>query len=115
MIDHVASLGLKNLVIVSPDAACRARARVCQATGCFARHHRQAAGRGKRAEVMHVIGEVDGRTCLIVDDIVDTAGTLAAPCTLTRKGRKASTAASRTPCCRSGGHRIRASEMMQTW
>jgi ribose-phosphate pyrophosphokinase len=28
------------------------------------------------AEVMHVIGDVDGRTCLILDDIIDTAGTL---------------------------------------
>ena len=28
------------------------------------------------AEVMHVIGDVDGRTCLIIDDLIDTAGTL---------------------------------------
>ena len=28
------------------------------------------------AEVMHVIGDVHGRTCLIIDDIIDTAGTL---------------------------------------
>jgi ribose-phosphate pyrophosphokinase len=28
------------------------------------------------AEVMHVIGDVQGRTCLIIDDIIDTAGTL---------------------------------------
>jgi ribose-phosphate pyrophosphokinase len=28
------------------------------------------------AEVMHVIGDVKGRTCLIIDDIIDTAGTL---------------------------------------
>jgi ribose-phosphate pyrophosphokinase len=28
------------------------------------------------AEVMHVIGDVKGRTCLIIDDLIDTAGTL---------------------------------------
>jgi ribose-phosphate pyrophosphokinase len=28
------------------------------------------------AEVMHVIGEVNGRTCLVIDDLIDTAGTL---------------------------------------
>jgi ribose-phosphate pyrophosphokinase len=32
------------------------------------------------AEVMHVIGDVDGRTCLILDDIIDTAGTLVNTC-----------------------------------
>ncbi len=28
------------------------------------------------AEVMHVIGDVNGRTCLVIDDLIDTAGTL---------------------------------------
>jgi ribose-phosphate pyrophosphokinase len=28
------------------------------------------------AEVMHVVGDVSGKTCLIIDDIIDTAGTL---------------------------------------
>jgi ribose-phosphate pyrophosphokinase len=30
------------------------------------------------SEVMHIIGDVDGRTCLLIDDMVDTAGTLCA-------------------------------------
>ena len=30
------------------------------------------------AEVMHIIGDVDGRTCVLIDDMVDTAGTLCA-------------------------------------
>ncbi len=32
--------------------------------------------RANVAEVMHIIGEIEGRTCLLVDDMVDTAGTL---------------------------------------
>lgn len=32
--------------------------------------------RANVAEVMHIIGDIEGRTCLLVDDIIDTAGTL---------------------------------------
>jgi ribose-phosphate pyrophosphokinase len=39
-------------------------------------HHRQAPPEGQRVEVMHVIGEIDGRNCVIMDDMIDTAGTL---------------------------------------
>jgi ribose-phosphate pyrophosphokinase len=34
--------------------------------------------RANQSEVMHIIGAVDGRTCILVDDIIDTAGTLCA-------------------------------------
>jgi len=65
---------------------------------------------------MHVIGEVDGRTCLIVDDIVDTAGTLAGTVqALTRKGAKEIYGCF-THAVLSGPavDRIRGSEMAQT-
>src|SRR5215468_7594688 len=70
-------MGLPNLNFVSPHARGVVRARF------FAKKVDAAlAIVDKRrtdmnvAEVMHVIGDVKGRTCLIIDDIIDTAGTL---------------------------------------
>ncbi len=77
LIEEIRRLALPDLVRVSPDAGGVERARA------FAK--RLEAGLAivdKRrtspnlAEVMNVIGEVEGRTCMIVDDIIDTAGTL---------------------------------------
>ena len=55
----------------------RARARLCQAPrrGAGGRSTSGAADDGT-AEVMNVIGDVPGRTCIIQDDIIDTAGTI---------------------------------------
>jgi ribose-phosphate pyrophosphokinase len=67
----------KDAVVVSPDigGVIRARAMAKQLDSDLAiiDKRRPAAN---QAEVMNIIGEVSGRTCLIVDDIVDTAGTL---------------------------------------
>jgi ribose-phosphate pyrophosphokinase len=77
MIEYFAPLRGDTLIVVSPDAGGVERARA------FAK--RLAAPMAiidKRrtevnvAEVMHIIGEVDGKDCLIVDDMIDTAGTL---------------------------------------
>src|SRR6201988_3695020 len=77
LVDHFRKLALPNLTVASPDAGGVERARV------FAKKVDAAlAIVDKRrlemnvAEVMHVIGDVDGRTCLIIDDLIDTAGTL---------------------------------------
>jgi ribose-phosphate pyrophosphokinase len=77
LVDHFRKLALPNLTVVSPDAGGVERARF------FAKKVDAAlAIVDKRrveinvAEVMHVIGDVDGRTCLIIDDLIDTAGTL---------------------------------------
>jgi ribose-phosphate pyrophosphokinase len=77
LVDHFRKLSLPNLTVVSPDAGGVERARF------FAKKVDAAlAIVDKRrvdvnvAEVMHVIGDVDGRTCLIIDDLIDTAGTL---------------------------------------
>src|SRR6266851_3113397 len=77
LVDHFKKLNLPNLTVVSPDAGGVERARF------FAKKVDAAlAIVDKRrtdvnvAEVMHVIGDVKGRTCLIIDDLIDTAGTL---------------------------------------
>ncbi len=66
-----------DLVVVSPDVGgvVRARARANQQGGDLAiiDKRRPAAN---VSEVMHVIGEIDGRNCVIMDDMIDTAGTL---------------------------------------
>src|SRR5262245_22066256 len=77
LIEHVQRLALKDLVIVSPDAGGveRARAYAKRLNGSLAIIDKRR-GEKNEPQVMHVIGEVDGRNCLIVDDMVDTAGTL---------------------------------------
>jgi ribose-phosphate pyrophosphokinase len=77
MVSYFRELNLPDLTVVSPDAGGVERARFF-ATKMGA----PLAIVDKRrtdinvTEVMHVIGDVKGRTCLIIDDIVDTAGTL---------------------------------------
>lgn len=69
--------GLKNPVVVAPDvgAAKMARgfAKRLNATIGIIDKRRPTAN---VAEVLHVIGEVDGRDCLLVDDLIDTGGTM---------------------------------------
>jgi ribose-phosphate pyrophosphokinase len=66
-----------DLTVVSPDAGgverARAFAKRLNAPLAIIDKRREEAN---VAEVMHIIGEVEGKHCLIVDDIIDTAGTL---------------------------------------
>ena len=64
-------------VIVSPDAGGVERARAyAKRLGADLAIIDKRRSEDGRAEVMHVVGEVRGRVCIIQDDIVDTAGTL---------------------------------------
>ena len=68
----------KNLMVVSPDVGGVVRARVLakrldNAPLAIVDKRRERAG---ESEVMNIIGEVEGRFCILVDDIVDSAGTL---------------------------------------
>jgi ribose-phosphate pyrophosphokinase len=77
MIDYLRPLQTAQTIVVSPDAGGVERARA------FAKRMSvPLAIIDKRrddvnvAEVMHIIGDVEGRECLVVDDLIDTAGTL---------------------------------------
>jgi ribose-phosphate pyrophosphokinase len=77
IIDFCSRLGIPNLTIVSPDAggAERARAYAKRLGAGLAIVDKRRTDDGT-AEVMNVIGDVDGRTCILQDDIIDTAGTI---------------------------------------
>ncbi len=95
MIDHFRNNGdLDKMIVVSPDAGGVERARA------FAKRLEvPLAIIDKRreqpnvAEVLHIIGDVDGLDCLIIDDLIDTAGTLVkATDALLEKGARSVTA-----------------------
>ena len=76
--DIIARYGSKNLMVVSPDVGgvVRARAlakRLNNAPLAIVDKRRERAG---ESEVMNIIGDVEGRFCILIDDIVDSAGTL---------------------------------------
>ncbi|RMF87448.1 MAG: ribose-phosphate pyrophosphokinase [Nitrospirae bacterium] len=78
MIDYLKGLDFHELVVVSPDAGGVERARAVAKRmddAALAIIDKRRDGPNV-AKVMHIIGNVEGCDCLIVDDMVDTAGTL---------------------------------------
>ncbi len=78
LIDYIASKNLEDLVVVSPDVGGVARARAFakklnDAPLAIIDKRRQAHN---VAEVMNVVGDVRGKTAVLVDDMIDTAGTI---------------------------------------
>jgi ribose-phosphate pyrophosphokinase len=78
LLDDIERQKYENLVVVSPDIGGVVRARAVakqldEADLAIIDKRRPAAN---VAQVMHIIGEVEGRSCILVDDMVDTAGTL---------------------------------------
>ena len=67
-----------NLMVVSPDigGVVRARALAKRMDDAELAIIDKRRPKANVAKVMHIIGEVEGRTCVLVDDLVDTAGTL---------------------------------------
>lgn len=77
LLDDLAKQGHENLVVVSPDVGgvVRARAAAKQLNADLAIIDKRRP-KANVAKVMNIIGEVEGRTCVIMDDMVDTANTL---------------------------------------
>jgi len=77
LLSDVKSKAYPNLVVVSPDVGgvVRARALAKQLGSDLAIIDKRRAA-ANVSEVMHVIGDIEGRHCVIMDDMIDTAGTL---------------------------------------
>lgn len=78
LLNDIQNKKLDNLMVVSPDVGgvVRARAIAKRLNDAELSIIDKRRSGPNKAEVMHIIGEPAGRNCLIVDDIVDTAGTL---------------------------------------
>lgn len=81
ILDYISGLNLKDLVVLSPDTGGAERARA------YAKRLNAGLALGDKrrvqanvAQVMNIIGEVEGKTVIICDDMVDTAGTMTEIC-----------------------------------
>ena len=77
LLEYVEKRGSQDLVVVSPDAGgverARAFAKRLQANLAIIDKRREGPN---ESQVMHIIGEVSGRDALLLDDMIDTAGTI---------------------------------------
>jgi len=77
ILNYVRELAIEDLVVVSPDAGGTHRARSFSAqlnAGLAIIDKRRP--QANKSVVMNVIGDVDGKNCLIIDDLIDTGGTI---------------------------------------
>ncbi|MBK8106458.1 MAG: ribose-phosphate pyrophosphokinase [Betaproteobacteria bacterium] len=77
LLSDLKSKDYPNLVVISPDVGGVVRARaLAKQLGCDLAIIDKRRPTANVSEVMHVIGEIEGRNCVIMDDMIDTAGTL---------------------------------------
>src|SRR3990172_1199637 len=77
LVEYFQNLNLPNLTVVAPDAGGVERARFfAKKMDCALAIVDKRRTDVNETEVMHVIGDVEGRTAVVVDDMIDTAGTL---------------------------------------
>jgi ribose-phosphate pyrophosphokinase len=77
LLDAIREMGIDDLVIVSPDVGGVARARaIGKRLGASLAIIDKRRGGPNETEVLNVVGDVEGKNVLILDDIIDTAGTL---------------------------------------
>ena len=75
-----------DLLVVSPDVGGVVRARaLAKPLGCELAIIDKRRPRANESEVMHVIGDIEGRNCVIMDDMIDTAGTLVKAATVLKE------------------------------
>ncbi len=78
LIDHIERQHYKNIIVVSPDVGgvVRARALAKQLDDSDLAIIDKRRPKANEAQIMNIIGDVKDKTCILVDDMVDTAGTL---------------------------------------
>lgn len=77
LLDDIERQDYENLIVVSPDVGGVVRARaIAKQLNVDLSIIDKRRPKANVAEIMHIIGDVEGRTCVLVDDMVDTAGTL---------------------------------------
>ena len=85
LVDYLRTQRSDDLVVVAPDAG---RVKVAErfsqhlTADLAVVHKRRLRGVANRVEALHVVGEVEGRQCVLIDDMIDTAGTIVAACDL---------------------------------
>ncbi|MCL4413237.1 MAG: ribose-phosphate diphosphokinase [Actinobacteria bacterium] len=81
LVEELRRHGTEDLVVVAPDAG---RVKVAERFSQHLEadlavvHKRRPRGSANEVEALHVVGEVDGRRCVLIDDMIDTAGTICA-------------------------------------
>lgn len=86
LLDHIRERIQNDLVIVAPDAGGAERARAfAKRLSCPLAMIDKRRPAPNVSEVMHIIGEVEGKTAVVVDDILDTGGTIVQAATALKK------------------------------
>jgi ribose-phosphate pyrophosphokinase len=95
LVQHVKNTLGKDCVIVSPDAGrVKLSERYATRLGAdLAIVHKRRQAKGSAADALNIIGEVKGRHCVIIDDMIDGAGTMCAAADLLKKQGAASVSA----------------------
>nr|WP_256557999.1 ribose-phosphate pyrophosphokinase [Marinobacterium sedimentorum] len=77
LLDDIVDQQYENIMVVSPDVGGVVRARaIAKQLDCDLAIIDKRRERANESQVMNIIGDVEGRTCILVDDMCDTAGTL---------------------------------------
>jgi ribose-phosphate pyrophosphokinase len=81
LVDYLRKEGAEDLVVVAPDAG---RVKVAErfsqhlSSDLAVVHKRRPSGTANEVEALQVVGDVSGRRCVLIDDMIDTAGTIVA-------------------------------------